>query len=407
MGLLPIDRALLQLLAPLTAVSDEWVPTTLSLGRTLSEPIKAPEAFPFDHNSAMDGYALKAGAGPWTIVGESAAGSPYGDPLDSNQAVRIFTGGVVPQGADSILIQENALVDGRRLTSASPVRLGQHIRHCGSDLAQGQALLDRGATVLPPDLGTLAGLGIEQLKCTRQPRVSIYSTGDELIPLGFPRETGQVYDSNALQLRHAVEAAGAQIVHCSHLPDDRQLIDDTLKDREADSDLILLSGGVSVGDHDHVAKALKAIGGELTFYKVAMKPGKPVAAAQINECTVLGLPGNPASAMVSFEIFARPVIKTLLGANRVHRSLNLAPCPVALPAGGKRHEFLRARLGANEVTPNTRQGSGDLSSLLQADALIFRPAHAPASAPGQNQAYLNLSGRDSECPPEAQWANRN
>ena len=407
MGLLPIDQALLQLLDPVTAVSDEWVPTFHTLGRTLSEPIEAPEAFPFDHNSAMDGYALKAGSGPWTIVGESAAGSPYGVSLDSNEAVRIFTGGVVPQGADSIVIQEDALIEGRLLTSATPVRLGQHIRHRGSDLAKGEVLLTRGATVKLPDLGTLAGLGIERLKCTRQPRVSIYSTGDELIPLGHTRKAGQVYDSNALQLRHAVEAAGAQVVHCSHLTDDRQLIDDTLKRREVDSDLIILSGGVSVGDHDHVAKALRAVAGELRFYKVAMKPGKPVAATQINECIVLGLPGNPASALVSFEVFARPVIKTLLGANRVHRSLNVAPCPVALPAGGKRHEFLRARLGANQVTPNTRQGSGDLSSLLQADALIFRPARAPASNAGQNQAYLSLSGCDHDYPPEAQWASRN
>ena len=202
-------------------------------------------------------------------------------------------------------------------------------------------------------------------------------------------------------------AAGARVIHCGHLPDDRQLIDRALSDRVKDSDLILLSGGVSVGDHDHVTAALNAIGGQLTFYKVSMKPGKPVAAARVRQCTLLGLPGNPASTMVSFEIFARPVIKKLLGSSRLHRFLDKAPCLKSLCAGRKRHEFLRAKLSAEGVTPHDRQGSGDLSSLLQVDALIFRPAQSPPCSAGQTLAYFRLSGPDSELSPEAQWANQN
>ena len=407
MGLMPIDQALNQLLDSVSVLGDEWVPINDALGRVLSQPVHAPTAYPFDDNSAMDGYALQAGPGPWTIIGESAAGSVFQGTIQTNQAVRIFTGGVVPEGADSILIQENAQVEGSQLLSTVTIRQGQHIRHRGSDLNQGQLLIGKGETIQSSDLCVLAGLGIERLKCTRQPCVTIFSTGDELIRAGQPRKTGQIYDSNAVYLKHAAAASGARVIHCDHLPDDRQLIDRALNDRVNDSDLILLSGGVSVGDHDHVTAALNAIGGQLTFYKVSMKPGKPVAAARVSQCTLLGLPGNPASTLVSFEIFARPVIKKLLGSSRLHRSLDKASCLKPLSAGGKRHEFLRAQLSAKGVTPHDRQGSGDLSSLLQVDALIFRPAQAPPSSTGQTQAYFRLSGPDNESSPEAQWANQN
>ncbi len=407
MGLTPIDEALSQLLDSVQVLDDEWVPTKDALGRVLSQPVRSPAAYPFDDNSAMDGYALRAGPGPWRIIGESAAGSTFSGALQANQAVRIFTGGVVPKGADSILIQEDAHTKGNQLTTTITIRPGQHIRRCGSDLNQGQLLLSAGETIKNSDLCVLAGLGIEQLKCVRQARITIFSTGDELIHPGQSRKTGQIYDSNVLYLRHAVAAAGAQVIHCDHLPDDRQLIDCALSDRVKDSDLILLSGGVSVGDHDHVTAALNAIAGQLTFYKVAMKPGKPVAAARVSKCTLLGLPGNPASTMVSFEIFARPVIKKLLGSSRLHRSLDKAPCLQALGAGRQRHEFLRARLSAAGITPHERQGSGDLSSLLQVDALIFRPAQASACSAGQTQFFFRLSGPDSTLSPEAQWANQN
>lgn len=407
MGLMPIDQALSQLLGSVAVLDDEWVPINAAFGRVVSQPVAAPTAYPFDDNSAMDGYALKAGPGPWTIIGESAAGSAFHGEVQANQAVRIFTGGVVPQGADSILIQEDASVQGSQLNSTVTIRHGQHIRSRGSDLQEGQLLIEKGQTVKGSDLSALAGLGIEQLKCVRQPRVTIFSTGDELIELGQPRKTGQVYDSNALHLKHVVRAAGAQVVYCNRLADDRQEIDRALNQQINDSDLILLSGGVSVGDHDHVTAALRAIGGHLTFYKVAMKPGKPVAATRVKRSIVLGLPGNPASTVVSFELFARPIIKRLLGASLLHRSLYQAPCLRSLPAGGKRHEFLRARQSAAGIIPNERQGSGDLSSLLQVDALIFRPAHAPACSAGQNQYYLRLSGPDSARPPEAQWVNLN
>ena len=407
MGLMPIDQALNRLLEKVLKLEAEWVPTQHALNRVLAQTLFAPKAYPFEDNSAMDGYALQAGAGPWTIIGESAAGARFDGIVQANQAVRIFTGGVVPEGADSILIQEDGCVNDKQLITTVTIRMGQHIRHSGSDLNPGQQLIAAGEVLRSSDLSALAGLGIEQIKCTRKPRITIFSTGDELIPLGQPRQTGQIYDSNALHLTHAAEAAGAQVIHCAHLTDDRQMIDRALNNQIIDSDLILLSGGVSVGDHDHVSAALSAIGGKLTFYKVAMKPGKPVAAAGVNNCTLLGLPGNPASTMVSFELFARPVIRRLLGANQIHRSLYKAPCLKPLPAGGKRHEFLRAKQTTEGLIPNDRQGSGDLSSLLQVDALVFRPALAPPCVAGQTQAYLRLTGPDCGHGPEAQWANQN
>lgn len=403
MALMPIDEALRQLLAQATTRGVETLPTEEALGRVLAHQVLAPKAYPFEDNSAMDGYAVLAGNGPWHVVGESAAGAPFEGSINADQAVRIFTGGVVPKGANTILIQENCERDGELVKTDQPLKAGRHIRRLGSDFEAGAHLIDQGVSLKGSDLSALVGLGLSEVTCHRRPRVAIFSTGDEVVPLGSKRQIGQVYDSNALFLRHAALQSGADIIKVGHLDDDRAQVDQALRHVIDHADLVLLSGGVSVGDHDHIGSALSDLCGGLTFYKVCMKPGKPVAAAQVGDCTLLGLPGNPASTMVSFELFARPMIKALSGAANPHRTLRLARGLKPLKAAGTRVEFLRATLCAEGLIPKARQGSGDLSSLLTVDALIYRPANAAETSAGDLQPYLALEGPDCGTAPEAQW----
>jgi molybdopterin molybdotransferase len=404
MALMPIDQALDRLLDGLQPLASERIDLESACARVMAQPVTAPCAYPFEDNSAMDGYALEAGPGPWRVVGESAAGHPFDGNVLAGQAVRIFTGAVVPAGTDTILIQEEAQQTGDQLVALSTPTKGRHIRRSGSDLQTGQRLLAQGQTLDAAALSALAGLGLTQVDCRRQPRLVIFATGDELQRPGTTRRHGQIYESNGAYLHLAARLAGAEVLRVAQLPDRRAAIDTALQQAIEDADLVLLSGGVSVGDHDLVGVALKELAGDLTFYKVAMKPGKPVAAARLQHCTLLGLPGNPASTLVSFEIFARPVIRTLAGSSTPHRRLATAPCQTTLSAGGSRSEFLRARLGDHGLLPHNRQGSGDLSSLLGVDALVMRPSQAPPSLVGDQLPYLALSGPGSSLAPEAQWA---
>lgn len=403
MALLSIDRALELLLEPVSPKEEESVAVSLALGRILSAGVRAPCAYPHEANSAMDGYALAAGDGPWSVVGEAAAGKLFDRAVREHQAVRIFTGGVLPEGTDSVLIQENAHRQGEQLSSIAPLIKGQHVRAAGSDLREGDLLTAAGEPLTPSDLAALGGLGIQTVRCHRAPRVAIISTGDEVIPLGRSRQAGQVFNSNALFLEQAARQAGGAIIESLHLRDHRADVDRALDRITQQADLVLLSGGVSVGDHDHVGAALRARTDALMFYKVRMKPGKPVIAAQCGGCVVLGLPGNPASTMVSFELFARPVIRAMQGARRLHRTLYSAPCEASLPGGRQRHELLRAQLTHGRLSVHARQGSGDLSSLLGVNALVARPAHCDALPAGAPALYLALFGPDATQPPEAQW----
>ncbi len=407
MALMPIDEALQRLLEGLDARGSEPVALASAQGRVLAEGPRAAEAFPFEANSAMDGYALRAGPGPWRVIGESAAGHPFAGEVGAGEAVRIFTGAVVPKGANTVLIQEHAERQGEHLATQNPPEQGRHIRAAGSDLCADQELLAAGDRLDAPALSALAGLGLTQVRCNRRPKLMLFATGDELQEPGTKRAPGQIFESNGLYLRLASQLAGADVLEVAQLPDQRAAIDDALSHAVEAADLVLLSGGVSVGDHDLVGRAINELAGGLTFYKVRMKPGKPVAAARRAHCTLLGLPGNPASTLVSFELFARPAIMRLSGSTTPHRRLSFAPCALPLRAGGNRCEFLRARLDDTGLMPHPRQGSGDLSSLLGVDALIMRPIDAPATQAGQTLPYLALHGPGSGLAPEAQWAKMN
>ena len=404
MALIPIDEALALLMDGVKPLPTEAVPVADAVGRFLSDAVSSPVAFPFESNSAMDGYALRAEAGPWRVIGESAAGKPFGGRLEGNEAVRIFTGAVVPDGADTVLMQENAERDGEALIATQGPELGRHIRHAGSDITVGQPLLDAGQRLRPLDTGAMAGLGFSTLPCHRRPRVIVFSTGDELRPAGAQLESGQIYESNGVQLAATATAAGAEVIARYHLPDQRAVIDEALVDAVQRADVVLLSGGVSVGDHDHVGAALAALCGGLEFHKVRMKPGKPVAAGRSGNCTLIGLPGNPASAAVAFELFARPVLRTLLGDKRPHRRVLVRKAGADLKASGARAEFLRGRWSGGQITATTRQGSGDLSSLTGVNAFIVRPPNSDPVQAGDEVFCMPLFGRGDANPPEAQWA---
>ena len=398
MAALAIDAALNALLSGLTALEAETVAAAASYQRFAAGPLLSPSDYPFENNSAMDGFALDQAScpGPWRLCGEAAAGSPFVGGLQRGEAVRIFTGAVVPDGADSVLIQENAKRQGDQLFAEQPVALGAHIRAAGSDLSAGDQIVAAGRRLAPGDIAAITSLGITELQVHKRPRVTILATGDELISAGRTRQRGQVYESNGAMLAAACTGAGAEVVKSARLADDRAI---------ATSDLVLLSGGVSVGDHDHVGAVLAEICGGLHFAKVRMKPGKPVASGRVDGTTLLGLPGNPASSAVAFALFARPLLGLLGGNPRPHRQLHMLPVTDPLPKAGWRSEFWRAGRRDGMVHPNARQGSGDLSSLLAADLLIMRPAKAPASPAGALHPCLRLGSDDpgSELGPEAQW----
>jgi len=404
MALIPIDEALGLLMEGVVPLPAEAVPVADAAGRFLSEAVTSPVAFPFENNSAMDGYALRADQGPWRVIGESAAGKPFGGRLGDNEAIRIFTGAVVPEGADTVLMQENAKRDGDLLQATQGPELGRHIRHAGSDIEVGQPLLDAGQRLRPLDTGAMAGLGYGTLPCHRRPRVIVFSTGDELRPAGTELASGQIYESNGVQLAATAAAAGAEVIARYHLPDQRAVIDEALADAVKRADVVLLSGGVSVGDHDHVGAALDALCGGLEFHKVRMKPGKPVAAGRCGDCTLIGLPGNPASAAVAFELFARPVLRTLLGDRRPHRRVLVRTAGADLKASGPRAEFQRGRWSGGTITGTKRQGSGDLSSLTGVNAFIVRPPNSEPVKAGEPVFCMPLFGRGDANPPEAQWA---
>jgi molybdopterin molybdotransferase len=408
MAALAIDAALDALLGGLRALDAEALPLTACHRRIAARPLCSPADFPFEDNSAMDGYALDQSScpGPWRLLGEAAAGRPFPGRLQRGEAVRIFTGAVVPEGADSILIQENGRRHGDAVFAEQPVQLGRHIRAAGSDLTAGDVIVAAGRRLGPGDIAAIASLGISEVWVHKRPVVTIFATGDELIGAAGERRRGEVFESNTAMLAAACAGIGAEVARTDRLGDDHAAIKAAISAAALDSDLVLLSGGVSVGDHDHVGAVLAELCGGLAFAKVQMKPGKPVASGRIGATTLLGLPGNPASSAVAFELFARPLLAVLGGDPRPHRQLHLLPVANALPAAGWRSEFWRANFTDGIVRAKARQGSGDLTSLLAVDLLIMRPAEAPASEAGALHPCLRLSGDDPGCAdgPEAQWA---
>ena len=316
MSLLPVAEAQARLFALARPLPAESVAVGAAVGRWLADDVAALRDQPWTDLSAMDGYAVRAAEhpGPWRIVGESAAGSATLSPPAPGEACRIFTGAPVPPGADSILIQENAVVDGDRLTaSADPLPAGRHVRRHASDFACGAPLLRRGSRLGPAQIALAVLGGHGELPVGRRPRVALLSTGNELVPPGAPTPPGALPSSNAPMLAAMLAGLPCDVTDLGIIPDDLDAMVAAFESA-AQADIIVSTGGASVGDHDLVRPAFAKAGGALDFWKIRMRPGKPLMAGTLGDALFLGLPGNPVSAFVTGTLFMAPLVRHLGGA---------------------------------------------------------------------------------------------
>ena len=380
--MLSVEDARQRILDSVHPLAEEAVPLDRALGRTLARDATAAEALPAFVNSAMDGYALRSsdtrGATAEAptrlrLVGEVPAGKVYVGTVGEGEAVRILTGAAVPEGADAVLEQELTGKDGQDVLLRAEALAGRNLRPIGDDVPLGTLLASRGSEIGPAEMALLAAFGIHPVHVTRQPRVVILSTGDELTPLGETPGPGQIRETNGLYLAAAVARAGGNPIRLALARDRADEIRARLLET-AGADLILTSGGVSVGDYDLV-KHILAEEGTVDFWRVRMRPGKPLAFGLLGGVPMLGLPGNPVSAAVTFELFGRPAIRTLLGSNRLDRPLVEVELEGEEIERSDRRHFVRARLGSRGgmlvATPTGSQASHRIASLQGATALLI------------------------------------
>jgi molybdopterin molybdotransferase len=391
---MPVAKARELIRQYLTPVSGTLrVPIRSALGRVLAEDVISPFNVPAHVNSAMDGYAVRfedlnsRSETVLAVAGSAFAGVPYGKPLDRGECVRIMTGAVVPQGADTIVMQEHATVDGAKVGIAPGQKKGQHVRLAGEDLKSGEAALRRGQAVGPAELGLIASLGIGEVRVYRPLRVAFFSTGDELVSIGAPLKEGQIYDSNRYTLYGMLTRMGLDIFDMGVVRDDPASLEAAFREAAAMADVIVTSGGVSVGEADFVKQMLNKLG-EVVFWKIAMKPGRPLAYGKIGASHFFGLPGNPVSVMVTFYQFVRDALLVLMGRTWVSTAPVLkATCLTPLKKAPGRTEFQRGILspqddGSWTVRVTGEQGSGILRSMSEANCFIILPEHQGNVEPG-------------------------
>lgn len=393
MSLLPVADAQRRLLAMARPVAAETVSLGEALGRWAAADVIASRPRPAHDLSAMDGYAIRFAdlPGPVTVIGESAAGRMFAGSMSAGQAVRIFTGAVMPAGADTVLIQEEAARVGDTVTLAGsgPAAAGRNTRRRGSDFAAGDVLIARGDRLTAARLALAATAGSAALSVNRRLRVAIVATGDELVAPGEPVGDGQIAESNGIMLRALLADLPVDIIDWGIIPDRL----DTLTARLAgvDADILVTTGGASVGDHDLVRPAIEKAGGSVDFWRIALRPGKPMMAGRIGDTLVLGLPGNPASAFVTAVVFLRPLIAAMGGAQMPVAPPMRAVLGSSLPANDARQDYLRAVWQEGRVVPAERQDSGVIVTLAAAECLIVRPPHAPAGNDGDIAEILTLA----------------
>ncbi len=362
-----------QFLQPVTQT--ETVTVRDSLGRVLATNIISPCNVPAHNNSAMDGFAFRFedAAKTLKLIGTAFAGGPFHGQVKVGECVKIMTGAVIPQGADSVEMQERVTLSGENITLNQAVKQGQHIRLAGEDLKIGQTVLAKGHIIKPADLGLSASLGIGEVQVFRPLKVAFFSTGDELVSIGKPLETGQIYDSNRYTLFGMLSRLGAQISDLGNVPDDPNLLEKTLLQAAQNNDVVITSGGVSVGEADYM-KALLAKHGQVLFWKINMKPGRPLAYGKVGNSHYFGLPGNPVSAMVTFYQFVHEALLTLQGATPKPLPMFMVECTEPIKKATGRTEFQRGVLymddGIWKVKPLGNQGSGVLSSMSIANCFI-------------------------------------
>jgi len=365
----------------------ETVPVEDAAGRVLAADVVAAADVPAFDNSAMDGFAVRSDASsePLRIVDESRAGRPASRTLAAREAIRISTGAAMPAGADAVAPLERVREVGGEIELLAAVASGQHVRRAGEDLRAGAVVLLAGTILDAGALGVAVGAGAAALSCARRPRVAVLCTGDELRPPGAPLRPGEIHNSNAVTLTTLARQAGALVALAETVPDERAATEAALARALDEADVVVLSGGVSVGPHDHVKPALAALGVAERFWRVDLQPGKPTWFGTRGAQLVFGLPGNPVSSFVTFALFARPALRALQGAEPLPPR-ERAALAVDVSRRG-RTQALRVRLdggdGSLRATPTGPQGSHVTASLLDADALAFVPAGDSALTAGE------------------------
>ena len=394
-ALLLVEDAQARLLALRNPLPSENISFSECFGRYTSDNILAQRDQPAAPLSAMDGYAIRFDdlPGPWTVIGESAAGAAPGRTVNAGEAMRIFTGAIVPGGADTVIVQEDVAADGAALTLTGdgPGARGRHIRARAIDFAAGDCLLPAGTRLSPGAIAAAAMSGADQLIVGRRPRVAILTTGDELIQAGRALTAGQIPDSNSPMLSALLASEPAVVSLPHHVRDDRAILAKILNDLARRHDVIVTVGGASVGDHDHVRGALQDAGGQIDFWKIAMRPGKPLIAGTVGDAVLLGLPGNPSSAFVTATLFLLPLVRHLAGARDPLPAIHQAPLATALDGGGGRRDYLRARLESGRLTPLIGQDSGMTLPLATANALLIRKIAAAPSDAGAMADYIVIA----------------
>jgi molybdopterin molybdotransferase len=385
--LTPISDARQQVLAACVQLPAEPVPVGIALDRVLAQDVIAATDVPAFGNSAMDGFAVHHGASNRSlrIVGESRAGTPAGVAVGPGEAVRISTGAALPEGAEAVIrVEDTVEADGTVLLSTD-VKAGLNIRKAGEDLRAGTVVLSAGTRLGPGELAVAISAGLADVVCTRPPRVAVLSTGDELRPPGAPLGPGEIHNSNAVMLSALARQAGAELTVVEQIQDDPDSTERAFAAALEGADVVIASGGVSVGPHDHVKPALAALGVQEHFWRVDLQPGKPTWFGQRGEQLVFGLPGNPVSSFVTFTLFARPALLALQGDAQPLPPRAEALLTVQLPLRD-REQAVRVRLteqdGLLRATPNGAQGSHITASLASADGLAFIAAGAGRTPDG-------------------------
>ena len=405
-GLIPVAEALSRILASVARpIEAESVPLARAAGRVLASAVASNRTQPPFPASAMDGYAVRAAdagkvGASLTLAGTSAAGHGFVGALKPGEAVRIFTGAPVPEGADAILIQEDADAEGETVRVREAVEQGRFIRREGLDFAAGQVLLSEGTTLDARRLALAAAAGHPRLAVRRRPRVAILATGDELVEPGATPAWDQIVASNSLALAALAEEAGGEAIDLGIAADDHAALEAAFRRaREAKADLLITLGGASVGDHDLVQAALAREGLELGFWRVALRPGKPLMHGRLGDMLVIGLPGNPVSSIVCGLLFVVPAIRAMLGDPQAGADRS-EPATLGrdLPANDGRADYMRASLAIEAgrlpvATPENRQDSSMLAVLGRSEALLIREPHAAPAKAGEPCRIIRLDRR--------------
>jgi molybdopterin molybdotransferase len=398
---MPVAEALSAVLAGTEPLPAEMVALDAAHHRVLARDVAALRTQPPQAMSAMDGYAVRAAdaarvAARFKVIGEVAAGRPFEKAVGPGEAVRIFTGGVIPEGADAIVIQEDTVAESGGITITEAAIPGRHIRPAGVDFRQGEVLLTRGTRLTDRDLSLAASMNYPDLTVHRRPKVAILATGDELVTPGSTPGPGQIVHSNGYALRALARAEGAETIDLGIAADTIEATRDGIRRaHDSGANVLITTGGASVGDHDLVKRSLEAEGVTMAFWRIAMRPGKPMMHGRLGAMRVIGLPGNPVSSYVCGLLFLVPLIRMLSGQTSIHHTKETALLGRDVVANDQREDYLRARLevrtdGVLVATPVDLQDSSLLGNLAAAQALVIRAPFAPAAVVGSACNILRL-----------------